>query len=112
MRTIYKYHIPFGDEAVVLMPKKAKLLKFGIQGTAPNGNPNIYVWAMVDTDNEMEANRFKIFGTGQPLLKNCIYLTGYGTNPGCEYEYEYWDSLFDRDYVWHIFVGERTGETS
>ena len=65
---------------------------------------------MVNTEAEVEERRFRIFGTGHPLPKNCMKYAGYGENPDCEYEFEYWDTLFDgRGYVWHIFVGEPAG---
>ena len=104
MRTIHKYHIPFGDEAMVMMPKGAEILKFGIQGTMPNGYPDICVWAMVDTEAEAEVRRFRIFGTGHPLPKNCMKYAGCGKNPDREYEFEYWDTLFDGRGVWHMYV--------
>ena len=90
MKTVYKYEIAFGDEAIVQIPQNAVLLKFGIQGTT-NGKPNIYVWAMVDTEARLLPYHFRIFGTGHPI-------------PDFPNEYfVYCDTLFDRNFVWHIF---------
>ena len=97
MKTIYKYEIPFGDEVAIQMPKDASLIKFGLQGVV-GGRPDIFVWAIVDTDAEMEERRFRIHGTGLLLPEDSVL---YGSNGD---EYEYYDTLFDRMFVWHIFV--------
>ena len=107
MRTIYKYALPFGDEVSVQMPKDASILKFGIQSVI-DSKPEIVVWSIVDTEAEMEERRFRIVGTGHPLEDNTIghvledYTTAHGSY---EWVYEYFDTLFDRRFVWHIFVG-------
>ena len=100
MRTIYKYPIPFGDEATVMMPKGALLLTFAIQGIYVTGLPNICVWALVDTEAEMEAKKFKIFGTGYPLPDDCVKYGG-----DLDYDFEYETTVFDHKHVWHIFLG-------
>jgi hypothetical protein len=92
MRTLYKYRIPIIDDPVVQMPKGAQLLKFAMQGT------DLYVWALVDTEAEMEERKFKIFGTGHPVPDNVDLAWGIGGG-----YYNYRDSVFDRHFVWHIF---------
>ena len=101
MRTIYKYALPFGDEVSVQMPKDASILKFGIQSVI-DSKPEIVVWAIVDTESEMEERRFRIVGTGHPLEDDT---TAHCADIPCEWDYVYFDTLFDRRFVWHIFVG-------
>jgi len=98
MKTIYKYHIPFGNEVTVQMPKNAELYKFGLQGIV-NGHPDICVWALVDTETEITDRKFRIFGTGHPIPDNCIS----DTYPDMQL-YVYYDTIFDRGMVWHIFA--------
>ena len=101
MRAIYKYPIPFGGEATVQIPASAELLKFGVQGINANGTSNLCVWAIVDTtDTETQALKIRIHGTGQPLPDNTVFYLGNG-----DLEYQYYDTIFDREFVWHIFVG-------
>ena len=102
MRTIYKYEIPFCDEPTIQMPKDASILKFGTQGEQIHGQPHFYVWALVDTDAEMEERKFRIFGTGHELPDDCMK---YGGGIEFDYDFEYFDTLFERGFVWHIFVG-------
>jgi len=91
MRTIYKYEIPLAGEAVVLMPKDAQWLKFAMQ------DGKLCVWALVDTENEMTEYYFKIFGTGHELPIDCDYAW---TEEG---DFDYCGTVFDRQFVWHIF---------
>ena len=106
MKKIYKYQIPFGDESTVQMPKGASILKVGIQSRrVPDPAvmsiiyPNICAWAIVDTEAELEERKFRIVGTGHPLPDYCVKYAGIGNE-----DYDYFDSVFDRDFVWHIFV--------
>ena len=93
MQTIYKYEIPIKDEAVVSMPKDAQCLKFAMQAE------KLCVWALVDTEAEKEERSFKIFGTGHQLPSN--FHVAWGIDDG---DYNYCDTVFDRHFVWHIFV--------
>ena len=101
MRTIHKYQIPFGDEVAIHMPKDTSILKFSIQKII-NGSPDICVWAIIDTESEMEERRFRIHCTEQPLPDNS---TAHGSNTVSDWDYEYFDTLTDRQFVWHVFVG-------
>lgn len=77
MRTIFKY--PMGD---ILMPKGAKVLSTGIQ------DRHGYIWAEVDTEQTLETRTFKMFGTGWKMPETQNVFIG---------------TLFDGDYVWHVF---------
>ncbi len=62
MNTIWKYEVCLEDEFTISMPKDAKILSVNTQ------NETSYLWAIVNTDNELENRKFKLFGTGQPDL--------------------------------------------
>jgi hypothetical protein len=102
MKTVYKYEIPFGDEATVEIPERAILLKYGVQGVNPQTkHPCICVWALVDTEiTKTEQIRFAIHGTGHPLPDNCTW------TPAGDQGWFYQDTVFDREFVWHIFSTE------
>ena len=87
MRAIYKYELPFKDEVSIQMPFGSEIVKCGVQGMKGN-KPNICVWAVVDPEREMETYHFCIRGTGHPLPED----DGY----------RYIDTVFDRQFVWHI----------
>ena len=74
MKTIYKYElIPSGNTIIVSMPKDSKLLHIHEQ------RGDMFIWAMVDTDNEVEDRQFKIFGTGHEIPKDDEHLLYIGT---------------------------------
>ncbi len=77
-RSIFKYSLTDG---VVYMPKDAEILKVGMQDGIP------CLWAMVDPHGEREMRYFTALGTGMLIPDDWRYV---GT-------------LFDRQYVWHVF---------
>ena len=97
VKTIYKYVIPFrGGEVSVQIPKDAVLLKSGFQVVVTT--PILCVWALVDPNAEKEERRFRIHETGHTLPDDSVAV---GAAIG---EFEYWETLIERDFVWHIFV--------
>ncbi len=65
MKTIWKFEIPVQDEiSEVLMPKGAKIVHVGSQ---PDRR-NIALWAQVDSEAKKVIRRFKVYGTGHPLM--------------------------------------------
>ncbi len=81
MTVIWKYPIVVG-RSVLSMPIGAKILKIAEQGN------EIMLWAVVDSEAEMEARFFQVYGTGHPLPDNCG---------------EYMDSVMIDVFVWHVF---------
>jgi hypothetical protein len=79
MQTIYKFDI-FNT---VRVPKSAKLLKIGYQ-------EKFVAWYELDTDDkEYRCDSYSIVGTGWELhnLQSMIYI----------------DTIFEADYVWHVY---------
>jgi hypothetical protein len=81
MKVIYKYELT----SEVLLPKDSLVLKAGIQ------NGGVYIWALVDPNEQTHIQReFIVVGTGHPF----------------EYEYlkhRFVDTVFDGPFVWHIW---------
>lgn len=63
MKTIWKYETPFAENFVIAMPAKAEILC--VQQDQKTNKPCI--WALVDSDNELEKRYFELFGTGHEL---------------------------------------------
>ena len=102
MRIIYKYELPFrageiqDGEVSAQIPKDAVLLKCYIQVIVTT--LVLYVWALVDTSAEKEEKRFRVHGTGYTLPNDSVAVNA---DSG---EFEYWDTVFGRDVIWHVFV--------
>lgn len=61
MKKIWKYKFEMTDEVVLEMPRNAEILTVQMQGETP------MIWALVDTENNIEKRYFEIIGTGNPI---------------------------------------------
>ncbi len=52
------------------MPKFSKVLDVQTQGTDANAGYStpIYIWALVDTEMPKVSRKFRVYGTGHPVL--------------------------------------------
>lgn len=82
MKTIWKFEIEVADEVAVIMPRYAEIL-----AVQSDGHDTVNLWAVVDSDYPTEERRFRIRGTGHPLLDVGKYVGTASTD------------LF----VWHVF---------
>jgi len=57
--------------------------------TSIHHNNDIEFWAEVDPEAEKEDRKFKVYGTGHPLMEDV--------------EQKYLGTCFERVFVWHIF---------
>ncbi|MBA7689651.1 hypothetical protein ES703_98159 [subsurface metagenome] len=74
MKTIYKYPIPAEtNQFAITMPRGARVLSFQIQHGVP------CIWALVDTEEPVEAKNFYLVGTGHPFIFNLDYVRFIGT---------------------------------
>jgi len=78
MKQIWKFRL----NNTIQMPMDAKILTVQMQ----DGEPNI--WAMVDTQNELESRTFTIVGTG---------------NPFDDTDTKYIGTFQEPPFVWHLF---------
>lgn len=85
MITVYKYTIEVaGGQQDVVVPVCSRLLKIGMQ------NGKIALWFEVETEMAYEETKtFSVFGTGQSIPEHVCYI--------------YIDTVFDGDFVWHVY---------
>lgn len=58
MKSIFKYQLPIEEVTVVRMPEQAEVIRVeGLDGM-------LWLWAIVDTDNEVVDHKFRLFKTG------------------------------------------------
>ncbi len=92
MKTVWKFPIPTQDGIIdILMPKNAEILHVADQ------YGQICLWALVDSDAEKVIRKFRIYGTGHPLVVNAH--TGYNTYD----TYVGTAMQLDGKLLWHIF---------
>jgi hypothetical protein len=89
MRTVHKFEIPVVDHPTVPMPKDAVLLHVDQQ--VGSRVADLQVWALVDTDAELEHRQFRVVGTGHDLTGETI-----GTHVGSVLS-------LGGTLVWHVF---------
>ena len=85
MTTVYKYELPFGDTADVMMPDGARVLHVGTQGEV------VFMWALVDPEAPEVLRQFYVRGTGHPM----------GAAEGLEHLGTF--MLMDGIFVGHVF---------
>ena len=61
MRTVHKYLVPVRDGFGLDLPLGATILDVQAQGEL------VCLWALVETDNDMERRSFILRGTGHPI---------------------------------------------
>ena len=84
MKTIWKYQIP-GPHFSLQLPKGAKILAVQQQRNFPT------MWALVDSEAEVEPRTFRTFGTGHEIDSELSlkYITTF--------------QMFEGDLIWHLF---------
>ena len=88
--TVWKFAVEsLSDLVHVYMPKGAKVLSVGMQGSW------LTFWALVDPDAKDEQRQFRVCGTGHPVHPSEI-----GAFIG---------TVFERGFVWHVFEAKDGG---
>lgn len=80
MKTVYKYHITY--DGVLQLPIGAEILTVGMQ------DDRITMWALIDSDAELEIRVFAVYGTGWQIQEPNV---------------KFISTVFDGAYVWHLF---------
>ena len=62
MKTIWKFELETTNTQTIEMPKDAQILSIETQSETP------VLYALVDTDNELEQRLFEVFGTGHKIM--------------------------------------------
>lgn len=105
MKTIWKFKLNFseGDISEIGMPRGAVIISAGVQGER-----DIMVWALVDSDALLVARRLVVHGTGHPVLKEVTetFTAGIQGQP-VEVLFSFINTVFMGPLVFHIFdLGE------
>lgn len=82
MRTVHKYPLVLQDFQTIKVPQLSKVLKVGHDAAG-----QLCLWAQVNTDNVKEDLRIHIRGTGHPAPEHADFI----------------DTVFDEQFVWHIW---------
>lgn len=79
MNTIYKYNLKLDNTQIIEMPRGAKILDIQFKTADRFLQGELTMWAMVNTNKEIEERIFKLFGTGFEINyegdKSLIYLS-------------------------------------
>ena len=81
---VFKYPIPFGPEAEVIMPGGAEIIKAEFQ--IPNDPDSLMIWALVNPSNEPCIFSFFLVGTGHEISSDFHI-----------------ETMIMGNYVWHLF---------
>lgn len=66
MKTTFKYRLPFMEEAEVVMPVGAEIIRIdGLDGA-------LWIWAIIDTEAEEEKRTFHLFKTGAAMPDDIV----------------------------------------
>jgi hypothetical protein len=85
MKTIWKFPLEITDSQDVQMPAGAEVLGIAEQ------YGELCMWAIVDTDADLEARSFAVVGTGNPIPDDVVYVSSTRMPVG------------DVIAVWHVF---------
>ena len=85
MKQMWKFQVQDDGEGIP-MPRFANILSAGIQ---PDG---ICIWAAVDTEMPLELRYIEIIATGHNIHSTDLTFI---------------QTVFDQDYVWHVFERQR-----
>jgi hypothetical protein len=97
MKTIYKYQLTREPYIKVTIPMEASILC--VQIDQKDNTPCI--WAVVDTEAELEERFFEIIGTGNPIHTETAKMKGVLSFMGIERKYI--GTFQEVPFVWHLF---------
>ena len=84
---IWKFQLEMADLQRIQMPEQSKILKAGYQGG------NLFLWSVVRPSNKIVDREIRILGTGHSMM--------------FEWYRGHIDTVFQGQFVWHVFdMGE------
>jgi hypothetical protein len=86
MNTVYKYPLELAELQSIKLPYRAEVLK-----VAHDAGGQLCIWAQVDTTLPTVSTLITISGTGSPVPA----------------KHEFLDTVFDGQFVWHVWMEER-----
>lgn len=84
MKTIWKFGVPFSEDAKVEMPEGARIVYFAVQDRASD---HAQIWAEVSGVTTTKPRHLSIHGTGHPIPDDSVYIA----------------SCLDGPFVWHLY---------
>lgn len=91
MKTIWKFPLDVTDVQHVVMPAGARVLP-DVAAAGGSLLTPLFIWAEVDTDDELTERTFFVLGTGNP-------------SPVSKLHAEYVGSCLKGSFVWHVYEG-------
>ena len=76
MLTVYKYEVPIGDHFELELPEGAIILDIAEQQHDGYFIKKVFLWALVDPDNQLITRKFRFAGTGHPIIENNLLHRG------------------------------------
>lgn len=73
MLTISKYEVPMNQEFNLILPIDHKILKIDLQQVSP------VIWVLIDTENDLETNKFFLYTSDTPITESIQELTYIGS---------------------------------
>lgn len=92
MLTIYKYKLNQSGINKIQMPMDASVISVGLDPME-----DICIWAIVETDNDMEERTFFVAGTGWDITEDLLEFT----------EISSLGTVRQGPFMWHIFEGAK-----
>lgn len=73
MKAIFKYQLPIEEQTMIRMPEGAEVVRVdGLDGM-------LWVWAIVDTNNDIIDHKFRLFKTGGEIPSDLdLHFVGCG----------------------------------
>ena len=76
MKRVYKYPVPTTAAKFTLqLPLDADIIRIDWQ------NDKLCLWAVCDPDAQLVTRKFRLYGTGQDIDKDCLYIDTYYHGP-------------------------------
>lgn len=107
LRTVWKFDLPIssapGEILPLQLPAGSKILKVGEQGEHPLIGPRLFVWALVDPNEQFHELRYVVsVGTGHKFELTTL----------SERDWDYKDTVFcmNNNLVVHVWISRPDGK--
>lgn len=99
MNTIHRYIFEITDFFSIEMPSEAQILTAQFKEGVPS------IWALVDTEKNLEIRHFRVIGTGNPVTsdKKLKYIDTIQNTVKIDEKVEVGKPREQITFVWHIF---------
>lgn len=74
-RKVFKYPLPRNRQKFEIALPPFKFLRVGFQ------NENLFMWCEVEPERGVSTSKFSLYGTGQDISDNAVYLATYDDGP-------------------------------